>query len=91
MASKSSKETPTFEQSIARLEEIVQLTDAPVTELESMISLVEEGTKITRHCRSILKKAELRIEALENPESPTTTLDAPQEQTPDEPDTFSLS
>ena len=86
MASKSSKETPTFEQSIARLEEIVQLTDAPVTELESMISLVEEGTKIIRHCRSILKKAELRIEALENPESPTTTLDAPQE-----PDTFSLS
>ncbi|MEG0025343.1 MAG: exodeoxyribonuclease VII small subunit [Akkermansia sp.] len=57
-----------FEQSISRLEEIIQKTDTPVTELEEMITLVEEGTKLLQHCRGILNRAELRIEALENPE-----------------------
>ena len=68
MAKKSPKSLPSFEQSLQRLEEIVRQTDAPMTELESMIALVEEGTKLIRHCRSILRQAELRIEVLENPE-----------------------
>lgn len=68
MAKSSVKNTPSFEESISRLEQIIQQTDAPVTELEQMIALVEEGTQLIRHCRTILEKAELRIEALENPE-----------------------
>ncbi len=40
---KQRKNSPGFEESIARLEEIIRLTEAPVTELEDMIALVEEG------------------------------------------------
>lgn len=57
-----------FEQSIARLEEIIRETDSPATELEKVISLVEEGAGLIRRCKNILKQAELRIETLENPE-----------------------
>ena len=52
---KQRKNAPGFEESVARLEEIIRLTEAPVTELEDMIALVEEGNKLIRHCRSILQ------------------------------------
>ena len=67
MAKPATSNKLSFEESIARLEQIIQQTDAPVTELEQMISLVEEGTLLLRHCRTILDKTELRIEALEHP------------------------
>ena len=38
---KQRKNAPGFEESVARLEEIIRLTEAPVTELEDMIALVE--------------------------------------------------
>ncbi len=67
---KQKKNAPGFEESVARLEEIIRLTEAPVTELEDMIALVEEGNKLIRHCRSILHQAELRIQTLSNPDAP---------------------
>ena len=78
---------PGFEESVARLEEIIRLTEAPVTELEDMIALVEEGNKLIRHCRSILHDAELRIQTLSNPETVQDKTDT------DEPDSneFSLT
>lgn len=54
---KQRKNSPGFEESVARLEEIIRLTEAPVTELEDMIALVEEGNKLIRHCRGILHNA----------------------------------
>ena len=84
---KQRKNTPGFEESVARLEEIIRLTEAPVTELEDMIALVEEGNKLIRHCRSILHDAELRIQTLSNPETVQDKTDT------DEPDSneFSLT
>ena len=81
------KKAPGFEESVARLEEIIRLTEAPVTELEDMIALVEEGNKLIRHCRSILHDAELRIQTLSNPETVQDKTDT------DEPDSneFSLT
>ena len=78
---------PGFEESVVRLEEIIRLTEAPVTELEDMIALVEEGNKLIRHCRSILHDAELRIQTLSNPETVQDKTDT------DEPDSneFSLT
>ena len=52
---KQRKNAPGFEESVARLEEIIRLT--------------EEGNKLIRHCRSILHDAELRIQTLSNPET----------------------
>lgn len=82
-----------FEQSIARLEEIIRETDSPATELEKVISLVEEGSRLIRHCKNILKQAELRIESLENPEENTTgdSLLSEQNDTPDGTSPFSLN
>ena len=37
---KQRKNAPGFEESLARLEEIIRLTEAPVTELEDMIAPV---------------------------------------------------
>ena len=81
---KQRKNAPGFEESVARLEEIIRLTEAPVTELEDM---VEEGNKLIRHCRSILHDAELRIQTLSNPETVQDKTDT------DEPDSneFSLT
>ena len=83
---KQRKNAPGFEESV-RLEEIIRLTEAPVTELEDMIALVEEGNKLIRHCRSILHDAELRIQTLSNPETVQDKTDT------DEPDSneFSLT
>lgn len=87
---KQRKNSPGFEESVARLEEIIRLTEAPVTELEDMIALVEEGNKLIRHCRGILHDAELRIQTLSNPE---TTQDAGTRTDSDDPDSneFSLT
>ena len=82
---KQRKNSPGFEESVARLEEIIRLTEAPVTELEDMIALVEEGNKLIRHCRGILHNAELS-----NPETAQEEQDGAE---PDDPDTneFSLT
>ncbi len=76
------KETPTFEQATARLEEIVARMDDPRTGLEEMIALVEEGEALVRSSRKLLAEAELRIQKLENPEPAS-----PQRPYTTEPDT----
>lgn len=84
---KQRKNTPGFEESVARLEEIVRLTEAPVTKLEDIVALVEEGNKLIRHCRNILHDAELRIQTLSDPEIETIETDADEPERND----FSLS
>ena len=68
-AKKASREELSFEQAIARLEEIVELMDDPQTPLEQMIALVEEGLALRSRCDEMLKSAQLRIERLENPDA----------------------
>lgn len=58
-----------FEQSMARLDEISARLDNPETGLEETIRLVEEGLKLVRSSRTMLDSAELRIKMLENPEA----------------------
>ena len=67
---KSKKEALTFEQSMERLDSIVKRIDSPDTALEEMISLVEEGLQLIRSSRETLRKAELRINMLENDTAP---------------------
>ncbi len=69
---KQAKKKLSFEEAINRLEEIIQLTDAPVTQLEEMIALAEEGNELLRYCRSIIEQAELRIETLKQPVTSST-------------------
>ena len=55
------KSTQTFEQQLARLEEIVALLDKGDAAMEDMLSLYEEGISITKSCREFIDKAEQRI------------------------------
>lgn len=57
----------TFEQAIARLEEIDALINDPTTGLEETIALTEEGLKLIRSGHKLLKEAELKIQQLEAP------------------------
>lgn len=54
----------TFEESIARLDEIVkQLSDGETT-LDKSLSLYAEGAKLIKSCSKQLDKAQLKIEQL---------------------------
>lgn len=87
MCARIKKEQLSFEQATARLEDIVARMNAPDTGLEEMISLTEEGLKLIRSSRSILKDAELRIQQLEMPDAQATSVSTPPHGNNDE---FSL-
>ena len=60
----SENENPTFEQALARLEEIVAALESGDQGLEESISLFEEGTKLSRFCQEKLSAAQGKIEKL---------------------------
>lgn len=53
-----------FEQSMARLEEIVGLLERGETPLEDALALFEEGTKLMRTCSALLDSAEQKVALL---------------------------
>lgn len=57
MASKSK----TFEESMARLEQIVRTMEQGNAPLEESLKLFTEGTKLVESCTKMLDKAELQI------------------------------
>lgn len=70
MSPRSAKATElNFEQATARLEEIDALMNNPETGLEETIALMEEGIKLIRRSRNLLKAAEFRIQQLDAPET----------------------
>jgi exodeoxyribonuclease VII small subunit len=54
----------TFEQSLARLEKIVDSLEQGETPLESAIELYEEGIALSKECIETLSKAELKVKKL---------------------------
>ena len=54
----------TFEQAMARLEEIVKLLEQGETPLEDALSLFEEGTKLMKKCSAQLDRAEQKVTKL---------------------------
>ena len=54
----------TFEQALAKLEEIVQQIEQGQVSLEESISKYAEGTSLIRQCRTILESAEKKIQVL---------------------------
>ena len=50
-----------FEQSVARLEEIVELLESGELSLEESMKLFDEGVKLSAACNDILTKAEQKI------------------------------
>ena len=54
----------TFEQSLSRLEKIVDSLEQGETPLENAIELYEEGIALSKECMETLSKAELRVKKL---------------------------
>ena len=54
----------TFEQAMARLEEIVKLLEQGEAPLEDALSLFEEGTKLMKKCSAQLARAEQKVTKL---------------------------
>ncbi len=61
--------TMSFEQAMARLEEIVALLEGGKCTLDESLKLFEEGTKLTAFCSEQLKTAEQKILKLTDMES----------------------
>ena len=51
-----------FEDSMARLEEISQILSSQKINLDQMIELYEEGNALKEHCASRLEEAKMKIE-----------------------------
>ena len=51
----------TFEQAMARLEEIVKLLEQGDAPLEDALTLFEEGTSLMKKCSTMLDKAEQKV------------------------------
>lgn len=54
----------TFEDSLARLEEIVRVLESGESNLDDSLASFEEGVQLARACLERLKKAELRVQEL---------------------------
>ncbi len=56
--------TPTFEESVAQLEQIVAAIESGQIGLEESLAKYEQGMALVKRCRAILDSAEKRIEQL---------------------------
>ncbi|MBQ7124990.1 MAG: exodeoxyribonuclease VII small subunit [Clostridia bacterium] len=59
-----SSKKPTFEESLARLEEIVRLLENGEIPLDDSLKLFEEGVKLVKLCGSKLDEAERKVTVL---------------------------
>lgn len=64
MASRTASPKRSLEESLRRLEEIVDRLEKGEVPLEESIALYEEGLTIARSCAETLQKAELRVKTL---------------------------
>ncbi len=64
MSSSEPETLPSFEESMDRLESIVDAMESSDLPLDSLLSHYEEGMKLVRICGEQLKEAEKRIEFL---------------------------
>ncbi|MHB9025037.1 MAG: exodeoxyribonuclease VII small subunit [Armatimonadota bacterium] len=64
MAEKTEQENRTFEQALARLEEIASLLDRNEVALADALQLCAEAAALSRYCREQLAEAEGKLEQL---------------------------
>ena len=59
-----SKKNPNFEESLKRLQEISEMLESEEVSLDESIKIYEEGIKLSKQCYTILEKAELKVQQL---------------------------
>ncbi len=58
------QENQTFEQSMARLEQIVRAMERGDVALEESLKLFQEGTELVRNCQKLLDEAQLQVKKI---------------------------
>ncbi len=74
------KKSVDFEESLSRLETLVEALEAGDLSLEDSLKAFEDGIKITRDCQTALREAEQKVEVLtrnRNGENTTAPFDEP--------------
>lgn len=56
---------PTFEQAVARIDEIVRALEKGDAVLDQSLSLFEEGTSLIKYCGKLLDDAEQKVSKLQ--------------------------
>jgi len=64
-ASDAARNDPPFEETLKKLEGIVEAMESDDLPLETLLSKFEEGTKLVKICQEKLAEAELKIQQLE--------------------------
>lgn len=64
MAGSKKENSPTFEQSLKRLEEIVEQLEQGDVPLDDAVKMYEEGIELSKACVEKLTQAELRLKKL---------------------------
>jgi exodeoxyribonuclease VII small subunit len=72
------EETPTFEESVERLEELIEAMESGEIPLADLVAKFEEGSKVLKKCESQLKAAELKIEKLNLENGELETFEQPE-------------
>ena len=54
----------TFEQSMARLEQIVRAMERGDVALEESLQLFQEGTELVRNCQKLLDEAQMQVKKI---------------------------
>lgn len=54
----------TFEESMARLEQIVRTMERGDAALEESLKLFQEGTELVRNCQKLLEDAQLKVKMI---------------------------
>ena len=67
----SGDSSPTFEETLKKLEEIVSYLESGKADLDSSLVKYEEGVRLLRQCRNILAQAEQKIEILRGRDAET--------------------
>lgn len=64
MSKSATRKTDSFEQSMKRLEEIVQSLEQGSVSLDEAMTMYEEGVQISKQCLEKLNQAELKLKRL---------------------------
>lgn len=78
MPSRKNKQSPSFEQALEELEQMVETMESGTLPLEKLIASYERGAELISHCETVLGDAKKRLELLTA--TPTETPTAKPEQ-----------
>lgn len=67
------QKTATFEQSMARLEQIVRAMEQGDVSLEESMKLFQEGTELVKNCGKLLDDAQLQVKKILSAQDGTPT------------------